>query len=415
MKAKTQFHKLSQKGKSSNSSGSSHSISPPFGDPVPRSASVPLTRDESSDSTTSDDTVLFETDSAALTSIFLRDLVNSKGYDRERRTAKVSFKPKNFGVVTIPGAHLQLRCTNRQVRAVPVKLAYHHTNQSIAFATAQRYLCHVDENLGAAQQIHLPDSDISDLHWLSFNSVSYVVASTYDGCTHLWRPGSSKLAATWRTDASYLCENLPQLSAVAPSYAALVTVRGNGGVALWDLETQQLAGEWDTREANVVSALCVRPDNPKIVIAGYSNGAIVAIDMRVSSTDSASKVWGVNIGDSVLQIRDNRNGAERMYAASTAGKVFIWDAASHRLEPSVNLKCGLGYFDLHSALPIAAIGRAKEPPVLYRTTDAAQLCVAKGVDPASIFAFHPILPTITFGLPNGHLISYDIAVAPDQK
>jgi hypothetical protein len=412
VKARSSFQKLTHSAHEKNSSGSSHSISPPFGDLELR---PPVPRDESSDSTISDDAPLFETDSNALTSIFLRDLVDSKGCSRTQKTSNISQTPANFGVVSIPGAHLQLRSINRQGRATPVQLAYHHCNPSIAMATSQRSLCHMDENLGSVQQIQIPDSDISDLHWTDFNGVSYVVACTSDGCTHLWIPGSTKLAATWRTDANYVCDNLPQLAAVTPHSPVIITARGNGGIGLWDLETQQLAGEWNFHEANVVTTLCFRLDNPNIAIAGYSNGSIAAIDMRISGADDASKFWYINIGDRVVQIRENRNGRERMYAASSSGKVFIWDAVSHRLEPSLNLKTTVDSFDLHSALPIAAVGRPKERPTLYRSTDMLPLCSAKDVDPGSIFAFSPILPTITFGLPNGHVISYDIALDAEQK
>jgi hypothetical protein len=418
-KARSSFQKLAQIGRSKSASGSSHSghsASPPFGSlqTPPRSATPPPSRDDSSDSTPSDDS-LFESDSNALTSIFLRDLVTSKGYGRPLRPPPSPPGAQNFGAIAIPGAHLQLRNVNRQVRGTPTHLAYDNSNQSIAMATSQGCVYFLDENLGSSQQLHLPDSDISDLHWFDFGGASYVVACTADGCAHLWAPGTARPAASWRADANYLCGSLPQLCAVAPHYPAIVTARGNGGIALWDLVTQQLAGEWNFREPNIISALCLRPENPKIAAAGYSNGAIAEVDMRISGLDDASKFWYVNIGDKVVRIRDNRNGRERMYAASSSGKVVIWDAETHGLDPSLNLRMGVAHFDLHSALPIAAFTRQKEHPLLCRCTDAVPLCTAGGVDAASIFAFHQILPMITFALPNGQLISYDIALAPEQK
>jgi hypothetical protein len=104
-----------------------------------------------------------------------------------------------------------------------------------------------------------------------------------------------------------------------------------------------------------------------------------------------------------------------MYAASSGGKVFVWDAVSHQIEPTLNLNCQLESFDLHSALPIAAFGRLREQPILWNTNNVAVLGTARSVEPGSIFAFHPILPTITFGLTSGHVVSYDITLLQEPK
>jgi WD40 repeat protein len=179
-------------------------------------------------------------------------------------------------------------------------------------------------------------------------------------------------------------------------------------VALWDLETQKLTGEWNFNESNVVSSLSLRPSNPKIALAGYSNGNILVFDMRISGIDPGSKIWGTNIGDTVVRIKDNQNGPERLYATSSAGKCVAWDPASRGLDLKFQAQSSITCCDVHSALPIVAYAGQRDPAVLC-TTSGNVLCTAKGVDPGAIFMFHPILPMITFGLHNGAVLSYEIS------
>lgn len=407
-KAKAMFGRLRGTGLGKSSASSSLSISPPFGSPL-QSSSQGSTTSESSESNEDKPPVLFETDSTALLSICLRRLVDGKGLGISEQ-AKPPHKASNMGQVMIPGAHLQIRASNKQLEQAPVKLAHHSVNQSLAVGTTQRWVYYMDEDLNTKHQIHV-DYDISDLKVVDWEGTTYVVTMTADGCGGVWKPGNKSMSAIWRTDANYICANLPQLAATANNYHFVATVRGNGGVALWDMETLKLAGEWNFHESNIASALCLHPGNPQIVMAGYSNGSVVAFDMRINGSNDKSKILSASLGDRVVGISGNRNGGDWLYAASSSGKCVLWNAATNSIANAFNTKTAMEHFDVHSGLPIFAYSGARDQTVLCNTSGNT-LFTTKGTDPGSIFLFHPILPVITFGSPGG-IQSYNVVLCAD--
>jgi hypothetical protein len=141
---------------------------------------------------------------------------------------------------------------------------------------------------------------------------------------------------------------------------------------------------------------------------------MIALDTRIGDGSNGAMIWSGSAGERVLRISDNRNGRERLYAASAAGRVVVWEAATNSTETAFNLRTQIDCFDVHSALPIIAYSKAKEPPVVC-AMNGTPLCTAKAIECASVFAFHPILPIITFGLPNGNLMLHDILISPEQK
>lgn len=399
------------RGTSKSSGSSSLSLSPTLGSPV-QSGSQGSTNSESSESNCDEDkaSLVFETDSTALFSICLQRLIDGKGMHATERP-KASHKVTNFGMVMIPGAHLQLRASNKQIDQTPVKFAHHGVKQTMVVGTSQRWMYYMDEDLNVKHQMHL-EYEISDLKIVDLNGISYVVSMTSNGCAGIWKPENKYMSATWRTDANYICDNIPQLVATVNNHNRIATVRGNGGIALWDVETLKLAGEWNYSESNIASALCLLPGNPNIVMAGYSNGNIIGFDMRISGSNAQSKIIGMNMGDNVIGISENRNGGDFLYAASSSGKCVFWNSATNTFQDAFNCKCTMEQFDIHSALPIAAYSRVKEQPVLANTSGSTLFNV-KTTDPGSIFSFHPILPVITFGSQSS-IQSYNVMLCSDS-
>ena len=409
-KAKSLFGRLRGTGKSSASS--SLSVSPPFGSPL-QASSQGSTNSESSESNYEEErpAVLFENDSTALLSICLRRLVDGKGLGTGSH-AKATHKASNMGIVVIPGAHLQIRASNTHLDQTPVKFAHHGVKQFLAVGTSQRWVYYMDEDLNTKYQIHV-DYEISDMKVVDWDGQSYVLTMTADGCSSIWKPGNKCMSAMWRTDANYICGNLPQLAATANNYHYIATVRGNGGVALWDVETLKLAGEWNFRESNIASALCLHPGNPQIVMAGYANGNLIAFDTRIAGNNEKSKIFSASMGDRVVGISGNRNGGDWLYAASCTGKCMLWDAAKSVFANAFNSKTAVEHFDVHSGLPIFAYSGARDQTVLCNTSGNT-LFTTKGAEPGSIFTFHPILPVITFGSQAG-IQSYNIVLCADTS
>ena len=408
-KAKSIFARL--RGTSKSSGSSSLSVGSSFGSPQ-QAGSQGSTNSESSESNCDDDkaTALFESDSTALFSICLTRLINGKGMSDSAKS-KVGHKATNFGMVMIPGAHLQLRASNKQIDQTPVKFSHHGVKQSIAVATSQRWVYYMDEDLNCKYQTHL-DYEISDVKVVDLNGVSYVLTMTSNGCAGIWNPLNKHMSAIWRTDANYICDNIPQLVAALNNHRCIATVRGNGGVALWDIESQKLAGEWNYTESNIASAICLLPGNPNIVMAGYTNGNVMAFDMRISGSNDASKIVSMNLGDAVIGISENRNGGDFLYAMSSGGKCMSWNSATNTFETAFHSKSAVEHFDVHSGLPIVAYSGPRDQPVLANTSGNA-LFTVKTAETGSIFSFHPILPVITFGSPNC-IQSYNILLCADS-
>ena len=421
-KAKNLFQRLTQTYSSpSSSSSSAPTISPPFG-------SLNSTNENSiSEETNSFDTAgtatstdsdsvkpLFANDSAAIFSIFLDRVIKSRGMDPPLRQDVQVAKPQNYGAVSVPGAKLQLRASTNQIKQLATQIAFHPTNVSTAFATSNREIYYFDEDLNHFSQVKLNDFEISDLSILDFNQNSYIISSTSNGCVHIWNPGSKYASATWRSDANYICDNIPQYCAVSQNHPKIATVRGNGGIALWDIESQKLVGEWCLMDQNVASKIIYLPGSTDVALAGYVSGNIIGVDFRVASGLKSSRIMSFSLADRLVSFGGNRNGGEFIYATSQSGRCVCWNAISKQLNNCVTHNNEVSHFDVHTVLPLLVFSKPKENMTITSPTGQV-LYSAKSISPDSNYKFHPILPVITFSQPNGEIQTFNIVLSPDGK
>ena len=165
-----------------------------------------------------------------------------------------------------------------------------------------------------------------------------------------------------------MCDNIPQYAAVAPNHPKIATVRGNGGIALWDIESQKLVAEWKLMDQNIASKIMYLPSSTDVVLAGYQSGNIIGVDLRVASGLKSARVTNFSLADKLVNFGRNRNGGEFIYAASQNGRCVCWNAISKHLNNSINLNVEITNFEVHVALPILDFSRAHENGVITSPT-----------------------------------------------
>lgn len=370
------------------------------------------------DSNNSTKSALFQNDSDPIFNLFLDEIISSKGQEPPQREMQTIVKTTNFGTVQIPAARLQLRASTYQMKSQATHMALHPMNHESAFSTEKGDVFYFDENMNHYSTVNLfpkNTGSISDLCILDYNHHPYIVASTSCGCIQIWKPGNNYASCSWRTDSNFLCENVSQYAAVAQNHPKIVSVRGNGAIALWDIESQKLVGEWYGMDQYIASKIMYSPSSTDIAIAGYASGSIVGVDLRVASGLKSARIMSFSLSDKLVNFGGNRNGGELIYAASQNGKCMCWNVLSKQLNNCrATQNASIINFDVHQALPLLAIGRANETIVLKSITGEV-LYTSRGIASNSIIKFHSILPVITFAQANGEISSYSIELASDAK
>lgn len=398
-------------------------------------------RDESSDDGRVQKPTLFANDSEVIFTIFLDSIIRTRGQDQPKRQDQVVMKPQNYGNISVPTARLQLNASTNQMNQQATHIAFHPHHLNTAFSNSKGEIFYFDEDLNHYQSTILisesptikrstsglspqssltsvnsppPSSssgcEISDLSVLEFGNNPYVVASTSSGCVSIWNPGKKFPSCTWRSDANFMCENIPQYTAVAPNHPKIATVRGNGAITLWDIESQKLIAEWKLMDQNIASKIMFLPSSNDVVLAGYQSGNIIGCDLRASSGLKSARIMNFSLADRLVNFGGNRNGGELIYAASQNGRCVCWNAISKQLNNSINLNVEITNFDVHVALPILAFSRAHENVVLTSPTGQV-LYTSKNIGSDSMMKLHPILPVITFSQANGEVSSYNIVLS----
>ncbi|OHT10466.1 hypothetical protein TRFO_20199 [Tritrichomonas foetus] len=417
VKAKNIFTRLTQHDSSSSSSAPA-TISPPFGSLSSIEGATTLPIEESSESvdesSSNSKTPLFANDSAAIFSIFLERVIRTRGQDPPKRQEIPTTKPQNYGTVNVPTARLVLRASTNQVKQGATHIAFHPLHLATAFSTPSREIYYFDEDLNHYSHVKLNDFEISDLNVLEFNHTAHIISCTSNGCVQIWEPGHKYASATWRSDANFICDNIPQYAAVAPNHPKISTVRGNGGIALWDIESQKLIGEWNLMDQNVASKIMYLPGSTDVVLAGYVSGNIIGVDLRVASGLKSARIMSFSLADKLVNFGGNRNGGDLIYATSQSGRCVCWNAASKQLNNCVSHNTEVLNFDVHEVLPLLAFSRPKENVVITSPTGQV-LYTTKSIVSDSIFKFHPILPVLTFSQANGEISSYNVVLSPDGK
>lgn len=398
----------------------------------------PLRDDSSDEGGKNSKPTLFANDSAVIFSIFLDNIIRTRGQDQPKRQDIQVMKPQNYGNISVPAARLQIRASTNQMNQQATHIAFHPHHIEAALSTSKGEVYYFDEDLNHYMRAYLlPDQtllkqspsglssssststtssncEISDLSVLEFGNNPYVVASSSCGCISIWNPGKKHPSCTWRADANFMCDNIPQYAAVSPNHPKITTVRGNGAIALWDIESQKLIGEWRLMDQNIASKIMYLPSSNDVALAGYVSGNIIGIDLRVASGLKSSRIMNFSLADKLVNFGGNRNGGEFIYAASKNGRCVCWNAISKQLNNSINMNAEITNFDVHVGLPILAFSKAHENVVITSPTGQV-LYTSKTIGSDCKMKLHPILPVLTFSQANGEVSSYNIVLSPDGK
>ncbi|OHT11130.1 hypothetical protein TRFO_04093 [Tritrichomonas foetus] len=385
-----------------NKSSASNSISPPFTSLKLTESSFEEDEDETKEIST------FESDSDALYNIAVKHLVKSAQWkvtqEDEVYQYKRSCKDVVFGNINLPTIHLQPRAASNGIEAV--KITFDPKTLQTAVATKNCHICTLDEDMKVSNSIKISDTtSISDLCCDMIARETIIAAGTSDGCCFLWYPQCNNVYASWRADINYVNDSIPLFARISSHKSTIATARGTDGLALWAAKSMQLIGEWPCDdEAKQITAFTIHPGNQNICVLGFDNGGFTAIDTR---TPCNEKILTVSIGERIVGLSGNRVGADLIYTATSSGRCLVWDMSTNNLTPCGSQKMEIDSFDAHFALPILGFSSKEESPIIM-AADGNCKYKANEVSPNSILAFHPILPVVTFGSPDGQILSYNI-------
>lgn len=269
------------------------------------------------------------------------------------------------------------------------------------------WLYTIDEDMNILNKLALSNSIVSDLSYNILCDEPVIGAATCDGCCTLWFPSCRNAFASWRADINYMNDNIPLYAQISSANQTIATTRGSNGLNLWDLKSMQLIGEWpiDDVETKAATSLAIHPGNQNVCTIGFDNGGFTAIDTRVSNKET---ILTVSIGESIIGLRENKVGANLIYAATKSGRCLAWDMSTNNLTPCgiPNPKLNVHSFDASLSLPILGFSSIDDHPIIT-TPNGQSLYKVEDVAPNSIISFHPVLPFVTFGTA-GHVQTFSI-------
>ena len=371
----------------------SHSISPPYGREIHASKFHTAYSEDESEITEESEYIPIETDSESLFVNSLDRLVRG-GLDwnvpsYEPHVEDLKFKSK---------LSVEIRADSRPFKFPPTHIAFHPETLNIAVSTNNKWVFHADENCNITSKVRLSDYEVTGLGYTVANDIPFVIAGTSDGSIHLWDPKMDSPCACFRADTNYNIDNVAQL--LAAQGTQLFTARGNSGIALWDLGTQKLIGEWMSDEQHIATAIGLQPNNPSLAVVGYSNGSLNCVDIREPS--SKIRRLTVSLGDQITNLSGN---GDLIYVGTSKGKCAIWDSVQGKLSMLSSSTYNIKRFTTHRSLPIIIMSESNHSPKLAGP-DGVPIHTFDQVAPNSIFALHDVLPIVAFGTQSGELITY---------
>ncbi|OHS94940.1 hypothetical protein TRFO_38888 [Tritrichomonas foetus] len=241
---------------------------------------------------------------------------------------------------------------------------------------------------------------VSDLRVQNDNYYSKdILISTNDGCCSLWNSFQKSPNVIFRADSNYLCELVPQFATFSgKSY--IVSSRGNSGLSKWDINTQRLAGEWmhtlnhdSYTNFNIISALHIHPLHENIIISGFNDGCLVAIDLR-----QKENIFEIKLSEKIISVTDDGNN---VFAATANGESFIWDLQKVDLN-----RCGLKRgkimsFDSNTENFIFTSNEGI--PFLTEKTNTSDILKIKEVSDVMVSVLHPNKKYAACGSRNGEV------------
>ncbi|EAY01925.1 hypothetical protein TVAG_068920 [Trichomonas vaginalis G3] len=388
------FQRLTMSNHGTNNEGRPHSVSPPFAlDNLQKGQKVSFSEDESEHT---EDTEIFPSD------ITNDSLLSSSIQNLLRAGPDWIEQPKIENKSEMSTYSLKIQSTlvaeGRLFKFSPTHIDFDPISLDSAVATSNKFIFSVDETNKIVNKIRLSDYDITDLQCTRIGNDKVVVASTGDGCVHLWNPSYSTPFCSFRADANYNIDNIAQLCRCKGD--KLFTTRGNSGIAMWDITKQMLVGEWPSEEQHIASAMCLSPSNENMIYVGYANGYLNAVDIR--DPDAHVRRLTITLGDRISQLSAS---GELIYASTPGGKCAIWNIGEATLS---TLRIPQGppkHFIAHKHLPLLFTNDNVSSPQCCGP-DGLPLMQFIDVPSQCIFTVHPTLPAIAFASSAGDMYTY---------
>lgn len=373
---------------------------------------------------------LFENDSDALFSILLHQLIlsgksilhkkfpkqNNSNKPLEKQVSGSLYATGLGGGINIPTAHLHLRCEIHSPIKNPVKIVFEKESTKAVIASKSKWLYHVDQSMKVTSKVRISEFAISDLKLMELNDDQNKIAvvSCYDGTVKLWKCGTRDCYSSFRADCTFTDAQNPLLFDINNFSKKIVT--GRNGIQFYDMKNQKLISSWSTPSR--VTAISLHSGNENMCIVGMLSGSVNCFDLRMKEKISIDfgNIISVGVNKPITKINTNRNGADFVYGATSAGKIIEWNATTSTMKIiNAQINSQLAEFDFHKSLPLMAIQSVDDSPLIC-SPQGKVLYKAKNIPPDSVLAFHPVLPIISFATPNCDLLSYDInLLSNDQK
>jgi len=349
----------------------------------------------------------FPSDSDALFNCFSSQLVRSAHWQPPECFPSTPSRFKNrtdlgsCNVIPVPN-YLQLSSHSKVQSQTPLKITFKGNDLVIASSNKQVYLLNEGK---ISSKICLSESDICDLHSID----DIVLACTTDGCVHLWSPERSE-RVSFRASVSYRSQSALQLA--APSVfrtSHIATTRGvASGVALWDIESQKLVGEWSTFDQFTgVSAITMHHAMPEICVIGSGTGSLATIDFRQPQEENAKSILSVQIGDKIIRIGGYRESPRTVFAGTAGGKCLSWDSRNNKVSYIGSRYGQLCSFETHPLCPVLMCATTVDQPFLLSPSGTI-LLRALEVGPGALIASHKSEPTIAFACPSGDFFMFNM-------
>lgn len=389
------FQRLTMVGHVVNGDTKAHSVSPPYGtiEAMQKSIKSSFSEDESEHT---DESEIFPNDitTDSLFSVSVQNIIRA-GPDwivPKPVYAKTEMKPFSLKL------NATLQSEGKLFKFAPTHIAFDPESLEAAVSTSNKFIFHCDESCKVNNKIRLSDFDITDLQCAHLLNRRIVIAGTSDGCVHLWDPLHSSPLTSFRADANYNVDNIAQFCQAQDN--KIFTTRGNSGVAIWDIDTQQLVGEWPSEEQHIASSLCLSPSNSNMVYVGYANGSLNAVDIR--DPDARVRRLTITLGDRISAISAS---GELIYASTPGGKCAIWNVGEGSLSTLRIPQSPPKHFVAHRHLPLLVSTDNIAAPQCAGP-DGLPIFSFKEVNPNCIFAVHPNLPAVVFGTAQGDMYTY---------
>lgn len=395
----------------------------------------------------------------AVFKICLDQIVNSECWRIKDISHETPISFQQSPLTMIPTTKLTSKSIFKVDLGRPTKIAYHETSLSFCVGTSEGFVVFNDERNKRLTNTSF-GSNVTSLNICDFGCDPLVIVGTDEGCISIWDPQQHTPKVTFRADwppkksgtcfcythqhnnttissscsASSIsmvssnenrqnCSSVslnkfsspPLVCALVSNKKQIVSSRGNCGVVrLWDIESQKLISEFSAGAKEAVTAITVNPSSFETCIAGFRNGRIVEIDLRSDCDNDGRRLRNIAApapDEEILRIVSNTSNKDQpTFIGSTKnGSCVKWQTLSDYEMISVCENQPLADFDCHLHSPLLVFTPQQSNPIMT-DLDGNILHTLKSVGSGAVCAFHPVLPVVAFGNPDGEIISCELTI-----